>query len=125
MVQAFQSNLEVVVPMVSGDRRRSRRFDLQLPLQYTVLGAKPSTGPYESRTINISSSGALFAVDQALDVRSRLRLLIQWPCQRRPGGRTALHVESYVVRCEDGRVAVAFTRRTLRMAPKRHRSGTS
>ena len=59
------------------DNRKSRRYDLRLPLELVKAGGAPITTRGETR--NVSSGGVLFASDTAVDVGQPIEYFISLP----------------------------------------------
>ena len=87
------------------DRRRNRRFPIQLAVEYRVITSHPAlhgTGT----TIDFSSRGIAFATENNLPVGSGVEISVDWPAKL--DGQRALRFVAvgYVVRSHNGRVAV-------------------
>lgn len=60
------------------DQRKSRRYQIQLPLRVLRRGTAPFFA--QGQTCNLSSHGVLFTSDRAMAVGERIEFVIRWPC---------------------------------------------
>jgi c-di-GMP-binding flagellar brake protein YcgR len=90
----------------SHERRSSERFAVAWQVRYSVLsqGKVEETGI--GQTVNISSCGVLFSLDQGLRLGQLLELSISWPVLVNNKFRLKLVARGKVVRVEPGRVAM-------------------
>ena len=99
-------------PPLAGDRRASKRFDIELGVTYNVLNRRlirPTMG--SGYTVNISSRGVLFqAQGPALRAGQRLEISVTWPALLRGRCPLRLVARGRVQRVEDGRVAMTILR---------------
>ncbi len=96
---------------VMNEKRKFRRYDLQLPSHiYKLDGGQDEH--IASKTCNISSGGAFFFTNNALDVGTKVEIELLLPIKNLypSEGYTASIVKStgYVVRTETKGMAVAF-----------------
>jgi hypothetical protein len=82
------------------------RFPIVADLQYQQLRLGGQAGA--GRTINISSSGLLFAGDQKLEAGQRLEISISWPVRLNKDCGLRLVGRAKVVRSDANGVAVVF-----------------
>jgi hypothetical protein len=59
------------------------------------------------RTVNISSSGVLVAIDRVLSPRSRVEIEMDWPAKLDNAVSIKLVISGRVVRSKEGEVALA------------------
>ena len=88
------------------DRRASDRFPIERDVRYKVLSKKTADEIGVGKTVNMSSSGVLFATDQFLVPGRRLELAISWPAQLNSKVALKLVARGRVVRCEEGMAAI-------------------
>jgi hypothetical protein len=88
------------------DRRHSDRFPIEREVRYRVLNKRSSEETGDGKTVNISSSGVLFTVDQVLLPGRRMELAINWPAQLNNKCALKLVARGRVVRFEGGRAAI-------------------
>jgi hypothetical protein len=70
---------EQIVTGISGDRRSRRRFDLDLPLQYKVVGRYRLGRMGVGKTINMSATGIAFEAEEPLSPGVAIELSLAWP----------------------------------------------
>ncbi len=89
------------------ERRASDRFPIERDIRYKVTNRKSEdeTGP--GRTVNMSSSGVLFATEAS---HIAMELAISWPARLNNTVALKLVVRGRVVRSERGMVAVEIER---------------
>jgi hypothetical protein len=97
-----------VSPGSSGqaERRNADRFPIERDLKFRVLSKRSSEESGDGKTINISSSGVLFAAGQMLLPGRRMELTISWPAQLNNKCSLRLVARGRVVRYEEGRAAL-------------------
>jgi c-di-GMP-binding flagellar brake protein YcgR len=90
---------------IPAERRRADRFPIEREMHYRVLN-KRSEESGNGKTVNISSSGILFATEEALPLGRRVELSISWPAQLNGKCPLKLVARGRVVRFEKGLVAI-------------------
>jgi hypothetical protein len=83
--------------MSQTDQRKSKRFELRLPIELVRSGA--STLGTVSETRNVSSGGVLFASEAQLPVGEQIEYFITLPTGKSAGG-VRLHCMGTVIRLE-------------------------
>lgn len=78
------------------DQRRSKRFDLKLPVE--VIRPHHSPAHLVGETCNISSSGVLFKTDHPIDLGESLEYYVTLPTAPSPTERLRLRCVGKVVR---------------------------
>ena len=78
------------------EQRRSKRFDIKLPVRLIRNGIRPVSGAGETR--NLSSGGVLFATDVKVDIGEPLEYVIALA----PTGNAQLHCLGKVMRLDTG-----------------------
>ena len=88
------------------DRRTSDRFPIERELRFKLLSKRLGEEAGSGTTVNMSSSGVLFATDKTLLPGKRLEMAISWPAQL--DNRCALKfvARGRIVRSEAGKTAV-------------------
>jgi hypothetical protein len=101
------------------DRRGNDRFPIMRELHYRVLGSKGGNKSGFGKTLDISSSGVLFASDAPLAPGKRVELSISWPAQL--DGKCALKLvaRGRVTRCRGTEIAVRMDRYEFRTQSSR------
>lgn len=105
--------------IAQADRRHSDRFPIEREVRYRVLNKRSSEEAGDGKTVNMSSSGVLFTVDQMLLPGRRLELAISWPAQLDQKTALKLVARGRVVRFEGGRVAVEIQQHEFRTQSSR------
>ena len=85
--------------MFQPEQRKSKRFELRLPIELVRAGSASIGTVTETR--NLSSSGVLFASDAQLSVGEVLEYFVTLPTGRGPNG-VRLHCLGTVIRIESG-----------------------
>ena len=88
------------------ERRASDRFPIERDIRYKVTNRKSEDETGTGRTVNMSSSGVLFATEASLIAGRRVELAISWPVRLHNTVALKLVVRGHVVRSECGRAAV-------------------
>jgi hypothetical protein len=86
---------------ISNERRAARRYTVSLKVSCKRIARGLSLYAGSGTTVNMSSSGLLFTLDQHLDEGEYVELLIRWPA-----GRQTMHVLGRVVRTEESGTAI-------------------
>ena len=101
------------------ERRSSRRYPIQIDLEYSLIRGQRVMGTGQGRTLNFSSDGVLFESDVALPLGTGIELSIQWPVLLRGQVGLALHATGRIVRAEGNRTAVRIDHHDFRIWPRR------
>jgi len=101
----------------SAERRGSDRFPIDLVVRYKVLSKRVGQKGRFGNTINISSNGILFTIDQPLVSRTLMELSISWPRQLDNKCQLQLIVRGRVARLEDGRAVIEIKQYEFRIQP--------
>jgi PilZ domain len=83
--------------MSQNDQRKSKRFELRLPIELVRTGAAAIGKMSETR--NLSSGGVLFASESQMAVGEQIEYFITLPTGRTAGG-VRLHCMGTVIRLE-------------------------
>jgi c-di-GMP-binding flagellar brake protein YcgR len=90
----------------SSERRDSERFSIAREVCYRMVNKRRDNETGNGKTINISSSGVLFASDCLVRIGERVELSISWPVRLDNKHALKLVALGKVVRFEPGRVAM-------------------
>jgi hypothetical protein len=93
--------------MHSVDRRRGRRYPVQLNVSYRTVGTEASVCGI-GRTVNMDSRGVLISTASPLREGTHLTLEIAWPVLLNSALPLKLVVSGDVIRLEEQRVAIHF-----------------
>lgn len=63
----------------SADRRTDRRYPIALQVQYKMMRKGKIHRVGYGRTLNISSHGVLFEIDEVLPVAGQMEVALNWP----------------------------------------------
>jgi hypothetical protein len=96
------------------DRRHSDRFPIAREMRYRILNKRSVTEPGAGNTVNMSSSGVLFAVDGIMMPGSRVELSINWPVKLNDKCALRLVARGRVVRSERGIAAMEILEHEFR-----------
>jgi hypothetical protein len=89
------------------DQRKSKRFELKLPVELIRAGSRPVH--HVGETVNVSSGGVLFSTEApAVEVGQSIEYLIGLPTGTRIG-EVRLRCMGKVVRKDDDQLSVAAT----------------
>ena len=96
------------------DRRGNSRFPIIRDVRYRILGGKGNSEFYTGKTLDISSTGVLFAAQDPLPPGKRVEISINWPAQL--DGRCALKLvaRGRVTRCRGNHVAIEIDKYEFR-----------
>ncbi|MEO8662722.1 MAG: PilZ domain-containing protein [Bryobacteraceae bacterium] len=89
------------------EQRKSKRFELKLPVELVKTGSKPIIGMGETR--NLSSGGVLFVSETQVEVGSPIEYIISLPSSSGRLGEIRLRCMGKVLRREEAMRAVAVT----------------
>lgn len=90
------------------EQRKSKRFELKLPLEITRAGVLPVSSPGETR--NLSSSGVLFNVESPVPIGESIEYVITLPVRRDGEEPVRLRCVGKVVRLETAAAAATLER---------------
>jgi len=88
------------------EQRRSKRFELRLPVELTRAGSRRVS--HRGETKNLSSGGVLFTSDSSLEIGQAIEYLISLPTGSEIGG-VRLRCMGKVIRRDDRDQATAAT----------------
>ena len=90
------------------EQRKSRRFELKLPLEIVRAGSHPVNTTGETR--NLSSSGVLFSLEMPLPIGESIEYIITLPVTREGGPAVRLRCMGKVVRHAESGAAATLER---------------
>ena len=88
------------------DRRSTDRFPIERELCYRVVSKRSGNEAGSGSTVNFSSGGVLFSIQQMLIPGKKIELAISWPAQLDSKCALKLLARGRIVRCENNRAAV-------------------
>ena len=100
------------------DQRRSKRFDLKLPVE--VIRPHHSPAHLVGETCNISSNGVLFKTDHPIDVGESLEYYVTLPTAPSPNERLRLRCVGKVVRLSAAEAAAMAPDHVLAVTMERY-----
>ena len=98
------------------DRRDNRRYEIRLPLHYSVSqkGAMPRSG--SGTTCDLSTGGLSFRCRRALPVGTHIEMSVEWPPRFGDIYPIDLVMTGFIVRSTGGRTAVRVSSRKFRVS---------
>ena len=64
---------------IAGDRRRDKRYELQLDVRWKLIRRRRLLESGEGRTLDVSSGGILFDAGRPLPAGLNVELSVTWP----------------------------------------------
>ncbi len=108
---------------IAGDRRRERRYGIELELRWKLVHRRKVLENGVGRTIDLSSGGILFDARQNLPAGLNVELSVSWPVLLHNVAPLQLVVIGRIVRTDGCHAALRMTQyefRTIASAPERH-----
>lgn len=99
------------------DRRQSDRFPIAREVRYRILDKRIAAESGKGNTLNMSSSGVLFAVEGAVPPGLRVELSINWPVKLNDKCALRFVARGRVVRAERGTAAIEILEHEFRTQP--------
>jgi len=96
------------------DRRQSDRFPIAREVRYRILDKRTAGESGKGNTLNMSSSGVLFAVEGAVPPGSRVELSINWPVKLNDKCALSLVTRGRIVRAGRGTAAIEILEHEFR-----------
>jgi hypothetical protein len=93
----------------ASERRRGRRYEVCLGVQYAVSQGGESARSGLGTTVDMSTSGLSFRCHRPLPVGAHIRLVLDWPALHEGTHPIELHANGFVVRSDKSRTAVRLT----------------
>jgi hypothetical protein len=101
---------------IGGERRRNRRYGIQLDLTWKLVRRCRLLDTGVGRTFDLSSSGIIFYAGHALPKGLNVELSIVWPVLLHEVAPLQLTVAGRIVRCEDCMIAIEMVQHEFRTA---------
>lgn len=83
---------------MQAEQRKSKRFELRLPIELIRSGGEPLNKLTETR--NVSSGGVLFDSEKQLAVGEPIEYFLTLPTGAKDGGNVRLHCVGTIIRLE-------------------------
>ena len=96
------------------DRRRADRFPIEREMRFRILDKRSSGVSGPGSTVNMSSSGVLFAAEQPFSPGCRLELSINWPVKLNEKCALRFVARGRVVRTAHGGAALEILQHEFR-----------
>jgi hypothetical protein len=91
------------------ERRRGRRYEVSLGVQYAVSQGGESARSDVGTTVDMSTSGVSFRCHRVLPVGAHIQLVLDWPALHEGTHSIELHANGFVVRSDKSCTAVRLT----------------
>ncbi len=101
--------------ILTAERRRSRRYDLHLPVHYRVSERGSAARSGTGTTCEVSTNGLSFRTRKPLRVGSHVEMVIDWPAKFADEFPVDLRMTGFIVRSRNGRVGVRITSHKFRV----------
>jgi len=101
---------------IAGDRRRDRRYGLELDVRWKLIRRRRVLETGEGRTLDVSSGGILFDAGRPLPAGLNVELSITWPVMLHNVAPLQLLVTGKIVRSDGRRTAVRMVQHEFRTA---------
>ena len=98
----------------SPNRRSTRRYPIELPIQYKIVKNYLVVGKGTGSSIDLSSGGIAFTSDTPVRIGSYLELSISWPVLLNSTCGLKLGASGPVVRSDRNRTAISLDRYEFR-----------
>ena len=99
---------------IGGDRRKDRRYDIQLELRWKLIRRRRLIETGSGFTMDLSSGGILFDAGRQLPAGLNVELSISWPVMLHNTAPLQLLVSGRIVRSVGNRVAVRMAQHEFR-----------
>lgn len=113
------------VEEINGDRRRDRRYRINLDLKWKLIRRRRVLDTGVGQTVDLSSGGILFDPGRALPVGLNVELAISWPVLLRNEAPMQLIVSGRIVRATQNTIAVAMVQHEFRTSGSLDQRGKS
>ena len=101
---------------IGGERRKDRRYHLQLELKWKLIRRRRLLDTGTGRTIDVSSGGIRFDAGRQLPEGLNVELSISWPVLLRNVASMQLVTSGKIVRCDGREVAMQTVQHEFRTA---------
>ena len=116
------ARVAVRLPHDRADQRLNQRYPIALKVEYKLLKKGRVARLGSGRTMNISSGGIYFEVDEPLPARGRIELAMEWPFLLEGVCALKLVMRGRIVRNDTRGVAVQIVKHEFRTAGVRSAS---
>jgi hypothetical protein len=90
----------------SAERRSDQRYPIALQLQYKLIGKSQIQRLGFGRTVNISSHGVLFELDDVAPASGQMELALNWPFMLEDSCGLKLVIRGNILRTEEKIIAL-------------------
>ena len=101
---------------IAGDRRRDRRYGLELDVRWKLIRRRRLLESGEGRTVDLSSGGILFDPGRPLPAGLNVELSITWPVMLHNVAPLQLYIYGKILRSDGRRTAVRMVQHEFRTA---------
>jgi len=101
---------------IAGDRRRDKRYELELELRWKLIRRRRVLESGEGRTVDLSSGGILFDSGRPLPAGLNVELSLSWPVMLHNVAPLQLVVYGKIVRSAGRRTAIRMVQHEFRTA---------
>src|SRR5260370_39430279 len=91
------------------ERRASRRYPVNVDVEYRIMPAAENGSVCYGRTVNLSTTGLMLECIPALQMGLDIELTIKWPVRRGEGTGIELHAFGRTIRVEEGYTALRIS----------------
>lgn len=98
------------------ERRKSRRYPIECPVRFRLLGGGKPSETGQGTTLNMASRGLLVATDQLLPEGASVELAVEWPARLNARTGLRLIIQGSVLRSGEGKLAVLIRKHEFRLA---------
>ena len=102
---------------IAGDRRRDKRYVLELDVRWKLIRRRRLLESGEGRTVDLSSGGILFDAGRPLPAGLNVELSVTWPVMLHNVAPLQLLVTGKIVRSDGRRTAVLKADRVEKTEP--------
>lgn len=102
------------IESIAGDRRKDKRYGLQLELRWKMIRRRRVLDTGTGRTLDLSSGGILFDAGRQLPEGLNVELSVSWPVLLHNVAPLQLVVSGRVVRSRGSRTAIRMTQHEFR-----------
>jgi hypothetical protein len=99
---------------VSGERRAADRFPIDRDVKFKLFDGKSLARSGQGKTVNMSSTGILFATDAPLPIGKRIELSVDWPAKLNDTCRIKLVASGRIVRVDGNHAVITLDRHEFR-----------
>ena len=101
------------------ERRQWRRFPIECPVSFQMLNGPAAGKTGRGVTVNMGSRGVLLATPHHVPKGVLLEVSVRWPAKLDNRNELKLVLSGWVVRSEEGKVAVGIRKHEFRVVGRR------